>query len=172
MAVKESGPIAAKVVRTALPEQKCAVALGKLRCALAPGHAGMHANGEVEWDLRTSASLFDPEPMPSAFDAAKPAVWDMVIADATNRPESPVRDLVVLDMRARDEFGAKKYGTRLQPLNGRDSLVDAYQEALDLCVYMRGRLAERYDGLLAAHYADALNIAFFLRCLLEAEVPR
>lgn len=41
--------------------------------------------------------------------------------------------------------GRRKYGTPLQAHNGRDPLVDAYQEALDLCVYLRQAIAER-DG--------------------------
>lgn len=39
-------------------------------------------------------------------------------------------------------MGLKKYGTVLQPNNGRDALVDAYQEALDLVVYLRQRIEE------------------------------
>ena len=33
----------------------------------------------------------------------------------------------------------------VQPFNGRDALVDAFQEALDLCVYLRQAIYER-DG--------------------------
>jgi hypothetical protein len=51
--------------------------------------------------------------------------------------------LVVKDMESRDEFGKKKYGTALHPFNGRDALIDAYQEALDLCVYLRQAIYER-----------------------------
>jgi hypothetical protein len=54
-------------------------------------------------------------------------------------------DLVKADIEERDSFGAVKYGTRLQPHNGRDFFYDAYQEALDLVVYLRGALYER-DG--------------------------
>lgn len=72
-------------------------------------------------------SLIQPEPDPIQND--KPAVWGLVIAD----------------MRERDSFGVKKYGHHLQPNNGRDALVDAYQEALDLCVYIRQVIFER-DG--------------------------
>lgn len=72
-------------------------------------------------------TLTDPEPQPVHND--KPAVWELVIAD----------------MEARDEFGRKKYGTPLQPHNGRDALTDAYQEALDLLVYLRQMIYER-DG--------------------------
>lgn len=56
-----------------------------------------------------------------------------------------VWDLVIQDMHARDRQGTAKYGTALQPHNGRDGLMDAYQEALDLCVYLRTVLYER-DG--------------------------
>lgn len=55
----------------------------------------------------------------------------------------PTWDLVVNDMRKRDEFGYRKYGVRLQPNNGRDALKDAYEEALDLCVYLRSAIYER-----------------------------
>ena len=67
------------------------------------------------------------QPMPAANE--KPAVWD----------------LVMVDMEARDRAGESRYGTRLQPDNGRDSLTDAYQEALDLAVYLRSVIFER-DG--------------------------
>ncbi len=56
-----------------------------------------------------------------------------------------VWDLVLLDMAERDAIGEKKHGKRLQPYNGRDSLIDAYQEALDLVVYLRQAIYER-DG--------------------------
>ena len=56
-----------------------------------------------------------------------------------------VWDLVKEDMNKRDRLGEYKYGTRLQPFNGRDALVDAYQEALDLTVYLRQAIYER-DG--------------------------
>ena len=55
-------------------------------------------------------------------------------------------DLVVKDMQERNSVGTEKYGTPLQPFNGRDVLVDAYQEALDLVVYLRTAIYER-DGI-------------------------
>ena len=56
---------------------------------------------------------------------------------------SAVWDLVLKDMAERDRSGKEKYGTRLQPFNGRDVLIDAYEEALDLCVYLRQAIYER-----------------------------
>ena len=55
-------------------------------------------------------------------------------------------DLVIADMKERDKLGYEKYGTRLQAGNGRDALVDAYQEALDLAVYLRQAIYERSQG--------------------------
>ena len=46
-------------------------------------------------------------------------------------------------MLARDHLGEEKYGTRLQAFNGRDPLVDAYQEILDMSVYVRQEIEER-----------------------------
>jgi len=47
------------------------------------------------------------------------------------------------DMAKRLELGIERYGTGLQADNGRDMLQDAYEEALDLCVYLRGIMYER-----------------------------
>lgn len=55
----------------------------------------------------------------------------------------PIWELVIADMRERDAMGARKYGTRLRAGDGRDSLVDAYQEVLDLAVYLRKAIEER-----------------------------
>jgi hypothetical protein len=65
------------------------------------------------------------QPAPKHND--RPAVWDLVIAD----------------MQQRNENGTRKYGTPLQAHNGRDALVDAYQEALDLAVYLKQAIIER-----------------------------
>lgn len=66
----------------------------------------------------------------------------------TSAQPAPVGDgaditgLVVTDLLIRKEAGAKKYGTPLKAFNGRDALVDAYQEGLDMVLYLRQRLEE------------------------------
>lgn len=40
-------------------------------------------------------------------------------------------------------LGIERYGTPVQAGNGRKALVDAYQEALDLAVYLRQEIEER-----------------------------
>lgn len=53
-----------------------------------------------------------------------------------------IHDLVISDIKDRKQFGLEKYGKILQAGNGRRSLVDAYQEILDLAVYLRQHIEE------------------------------
>jgi hypothetical protein len=57
-----------------------------------------------------------------------------------------IADLVVDDMKARKHLGIKRYGVALQAHNGRDALRDAYEEALDLCMYLRQVIEERNEN--------------------------
>lgn len=76
----------------------------------------------------------------------------------TPKASTPIWALVIADMHARDHYGRAKYRTPLQANNGRDPLVDAYQEALDLCVYLRQEIEERTqeEYKLAKDAADSL----------------
>jgi len=78
--------------------------------------------------------------------------YDKMGNHGSDIPEPPPRpaveskaiwDLVIEDMHKRDEMGTKKYGTRLRAFDGRDPLWDAYQEALDLVVYLRQAIFEK-----------------------------
>jgi hypothetical protein len=53
-----------------------------------------------------------------------------------------IHDLVKDDLESRKQLGAKRYGTPLQAHNGRSALRDAYEEALDLAVYLKQALME------------------------------
>ena len=55
----------------------------------------------------------------------------------------PILPLVISDLNERAEVGIQRYGSLLSSNNGRDSLTDAYQEALDLVMYLRQALFER-----------------------------
>ena len=85
----------------------------------------------TEWlqrkEIEDVAGRHVEQPAPAAND--RPAVWP----------------LVIMDMAARDQVGRARYGVPLQPHNGRDALRDAYEEALDLCAYLRQAIMER-DG--------------------------
>jgi hypothetical protein len=56
---------------------------------------------------------------------------------------TPITDLVIEDIKERKRIGMERYGTPLQANNSRDALWDAYEEALDLCQYLRQLIEER-----------------------------
>jgi len=56
--------------------------------------------------------------------------------------EDSVTGQVLMDLLERQELGKGRYGTELKTHNGRDPLVDAYQELLDLALYLRQHLME------------------------------
>ncbi len=69
----------------------------------------------------------------------------MSVTDPQPAPQNvgePIVPMVIADLQARREFGRRKYGDELRVRNGRDALVDAYQEALDLCIYLRQRIEQ------------------------------
>lgn len=78
--------------------------------------------------------------------------------DPVQNSEKAVWDLVIGDMAARDQEGLRKYKTRLQPFNGRDALIDLYQELLDAVVYTRQVIEEKKSILaILQFYAEGGN---------------
>jgi len=59
-------------------------------------------------------------------------------------------------MEERRQMGFEKYGTPLQAFNGRNSLVDLYQELLDAVVYIRTQIEE--DKCNFSHLKKQLRI--------------
>lgn len=77
-----------------------------------------------------------------------------------NKGERVIVDEVIEDLKARKEFGIERYGTPLMSHNGRNALVDAYQEALDLCCYLKQALIEarpEEDKVCGCH-VDYMNL--------------
>jgi 5'(3')-deoxyribonucleotidase len=80
---------------------------------------------------------------------------------ATNQ-KTPVKgkefviDKVMRDLQSRSEMGEKKYGTKLQTFNGRSALWDAYQEVLDLAMYLRQEILERKRVSIAFDLDDVI----------------
>lgn len=91
-----------------------------------PDWRTMSEDQAIEHDRSAELATVEPLPTPNT----SPPIWDLVIAD----------------MQARDRAGRKRYGTPLQANNGRKALVDAYQEVLDLAVYLRQEIEERHAG--------------------------
>ena len=53
--------------------------------------------------------------------------------------------LVMVDLAARMALGKERYGTELRSHNGRNALLDLYQELLDAVIYCRQLLMEETD---------------------------
>lgn len=61
----------------------------------------------------------------------------------TQSQHIPILWLVLHDLSVRAAEGIKKYGQPLKGFNGRDALLDAYQEVLDQAMYLRQIIYER-----------------------------
>jgi len=117
-------------------------------------------------------------PQPPPVDTGSTAIWPLVVADVEKMftqgdPGAPNK--LAEDMRARDEQGRAKYGVPLTADNGRDHLIDAYQEPLDGAVYLRAEIhrieaLEDWDLQWAVKdlYRMMLNSAACLRTVLSA----
>jgi len=71
--------------------------------------------------------------------------------DANKKQEIPagngqkVVDIVINDIIQRAEEGKEHYGIYLRTMNGKDALIEAYEEALDLVMYLRQAILEREE---------------------------
>ena len=104
------------------------------------------------WDTRETLNmnnntLVSPLPAPKT---GYGDVWEEVIETF---PISKFREVC----EERREFGVKKYGQGLQYSDGRDALVDLFQELLDGIVYARKAVKE--EKLDVAVYFNILNLA-------------
>lgn len=118
--------------------------------------------------------LSQPDPIKNEH----PALWPQVISDFelyhSDTAHGQVARMVMDDMASRDLVGRERYKTPLQPFNGRDALQDAYEEALDLSVYLKQALVENkestyhedLEGGLSRIYVDSLFQCWAIRHLL------
>lgn len=108
-----------------------------------------------------------PSPLPNG-----PEVWP-VLLDRLQRSER-LRDLPVFDalrseLEARRDVGVTRYGQTLHRDDGRPLGVDAFQECLDLLVYMeRDRMRLEAGG--AYRYLPALDAAIDAQLVVLAEL--
>lgn len=59
-----------------------------------------------------------------------------------------VGDRVQADIAERNSIGEVRYGEKLRAFNGRNSIQDAYEEALDLSQYLKQALLEQEKGVI------------------------
>jgi hypothetical protein len=89
--------------------------------------------------------LEDPEPVTVAdlpsmtaveqVSALKQRPGDQALPDTNDEPY--IQNLVIEDIKQRLDVGISRYGTGLQAFNNRDAVLDAYEEALDLAMYLK-----------------------------------
>jgi spore cortex formation protein SpoVR/YcgB (stage V sporulation) len=61
----------------------------------------------------------------------------------TSKNSKEITPMVISDIKRRSEAGVNEYGVSLKSFNGRDALVDAYEEVLDMAQYLRQEIEER-----------------------------
>jgi hypothetical protein len=107
-----------------------------------------------------------PPPIPND----RPAVWPLVMADVRSLGLAvPLLVALVRDMETRDQVGRQRYGTPLQPFNGRDALRDAYEEALDCAVYLRQEVAQGNAAAPGAYLLATELLVHLRRVLLTRD---
>lgn len=104
---------------------------------------------------------------PSPKEGNGTPVWDLVIGDIDCYCDKSIKGKVISDMKDRDKIGEARYGTRLLAFNGRNALIDAYQEFLDGVVYLRQELEESPDEKLLKIYKQHISNLIALRELME-----
>lgn len=71
-----------------------------------------------------------------------------------------IAETVAADLRYRAELGRRKYGTYLTTNNGRDALIDLYEELIDALVYAtQYNMQERSDA--SAEIAGELVVTVY-----------
>lgn len=115
----------------------------------------------------TDALGFDESPEPMSYlerqefpsEPIKQREGDQVLPTINERPF--VQDEVIGDIEARKQIGIKRYGTPLQPMNGRDALLDLYEELVDAAIYLRQVRIERQEMREEINYVYGFAVTQF-----------
>jgi len=100
----------------------------------------------------------------------KPCVHDALMFDLLGTKYSEL----IPAIKARKEFGIEKYGVALQPNNGRPRWIDAWQEILDLIIYLKKEMIEEWKldiidleaiGIIDKIQAKSLDLALEIQSL-------
>lgn len=101
-----------------------------------------------------------------------PCAADCVAADVL---AAGLDGQVSRDVMARKGAGLKKYGTALKPCNGRDNLMDLYQELIDGAKYAKTEILQRqilgldYSPELVEVYAGCIKLLDSVYCLMNGK---
>ncbi len=111
----------------------------------------MSANDNTNDNTTSEINAEQPKPK----ETTRRPAWELVVeyAEGVYPSEEPVVALIIADMKERDRVGRERYGVPLTADNGRDHLIDAYQEGLDYAVYLMTFLDEK--GVITADGQEA-----------------
>lgn len=102
----------------------------KVFCDRLKGHESAHKSGAIHWysedDLGPTRTRPEDQVLPTG---------DESIPDD--------QALLIADIEVRRKVGIERYGQGHRPFNGRNTLQDAYEEALDQAVYLRSLVRAR-----------------------------
>lgn len=99
--------------------------------------------------MSNTINLNTPEPPPIPDSGEE--IWPIVISDlrAQGGCNPAFLDRFIEQCRLRETMGREKHGVVFRANNGRNGLVDAFQESLDLIVYLRAALLDDANGMVA-----------------------
>lgn len=114
-----------------------------------------------------------PEPTPQP---GKEKVLDHVVEGIKLRTLQKTGDQVTKDLIDRAELGKNKYGTYLYTGNGRNTLMDFYQEVLDGLMYSKAWLLENADQsdsyfykVIEFNFQSLITMAVSIRIMLNEQ---
>lgn len=84
-------------------------------------------NCQVMFTPSVFYKIIEPEP-------TKQREGDQPLPTPNGHPS--IQDALIERIEARKQVGIERYGTTLQPFNGRNAILDAFEESLDLTTYL------------------------------------
>jgi hypothetical protein len=111
-----------------------------------------------------------PQPAPTQSTASSKVLPD-VLCHPMLAGDNPINRKVVADFESRAKAGTEKYGVFLHTHNGRDALMDLYQELVDGAMYARQASleAEDRDIEIMAIYEETLRAVKRVRAKMLAD---
>lgn len=121
--------------------------------------------------IRAMSEVRDPSTDQSApvHVEGQPGIHQLVLDSMHEWDDAKeIREVIAKGIEDRRDLGLRKYGTVLQPGNGRDALKDAWDEALDMYVYLTQLKLEGEDVTHELCYAEIILMKLARRFLGRA----
>lgn len=144
-----------------------------------PGHFGLEAPYTPDNPPPTEPTRADrpgdSQPLPTKSTGSRAVLPALLLDLAMHvqiRGESEAaRRGITDDLQTRTQIGIERYGTALETANGRNALIDAYEECQDLTQYLKQRTMEYpADSRSRLAYWSALSMMIDLWGILHGGV--